>query len=689
MSFIYSSSVIGPGRLRSSSRGSAIVTVVLIVGLLMVASLAFLKRSSNFLSMGKLHKEAISVELQLNDAQVRAKNKLKRAVDGIILSGKLRFVNGPTYETFNNISNQYASNSLSFLQGLVKQQAYSGSGTLNSAHEFSNFDTAFPTSWTDLDTNDGQYFEVKYTFTPISMYSQNSPALLRFDYEYRIQARAYGQESFQKLESDDAGEISVELSGASFSQWTVFMNSMRNQNGSLLVFAGGNTSAQIQEVYAGPVHVNSTPYFYGHPVFTDVFTSTAATSSWVNYNVSGYSCCADFQGGSQGSVASISMPTQIFNTLRLAAGDTSNNAATNNTTVTNAELRGFLATHATGTVSSGSTALPGGIYIPVDNSTSLNPTGGIYVEGDAKVKMNVVQGSTDFNSTQWSQMQTAHKSCKFQKISVTSMTSGVAARDVYIADDPCDVTYVYNATTPASSPVVLNGRINGNLHVNGKIDELGGESRTRPAIATDFGFTVSAQKDVRIINDLQYEDVSYVTQAADGTQGSTTVADAYGSVGGSGISPTAQDIAPKISSDSHTILGIVSVSRNVMIHTSAPANINIQGAIFAGNSAAYNSSTGLGCGSSGANTQGCGFGYEAYSTATGMGAIKFLGSLAEYKDQTTGVLASPPRGYASRFYYDTRFRQKLMPPAFPISDSPNATAVIRPYKTFRISKATP
>lgn len=685
-------------QIRKSERGAAIIVISMLIMLMMIAGVMFLKRAGGFLAISGIKSDHLSAQYQMSAAYETAKSKLNRATvydvgtdKGMILNGRLHYADStaPTQETFNNLSNAYAANQLGFLKLLVNQQAYSGAGAFNSSHEFKDFATAFPTSWTDPNLSDDQYFEVKYTFTPLDMISQVSPQQLTFEYEYRLQVRAYGQKNFQTVGSEDAGIISISVQGAPFSQYAAFMNSMRNQNGSTLVFAGGNTSAQIQEVYGGRVHVNQTPYFYGHPTFSDLFTSSVASTSWVYYNATGYtgcpSQCPRFNGGSLGSVPSIPMPTQIFNTLRLAAGDTSTTAATNNAAVTNADINGFLANHADGTVPAGSSPLADGIYLPIDNPGAKNPTGGIYVQGDARVQLNVVQGSSDFNSTQWGQMSTSHQGCKFQKIAVTSMNATVHAKDIYIGDDPCEVTYVYDATNPSATPAVLNGRINGNLYVNGKIDQLGGASRTRPAIARDFGFTISALKDVRIINDLQYEDATYVPVASDGTLGTTTVATPTGQANSSGIQPTAQNLAAQIPSDSHTILGIISTSRNVLIHSSAPSNINLHAAIFAGNSAAYDSSTGLGCGTSGANTQGCGFGYEGWNTNTGMGSIKFLGSLSEFKDQTTGVLSTPPKGYASLYFYDVRLRSSLTPPAFPVTNTPQAYGTIKPFRTWRIS----
>jgi hypothetical protein len=682
-----------------SVKGSAVVVVTMLLMLMMVAGVVFMKRAGGYLILSGVKSDALSAQYQMEAAYETAKSKLSRAMvydattsKGVILNGRLRFADStaPSQETFNNLSNAYAANQLGFLKLLIEQQAYSGTGVRNTAHEFVSFATAFPTSWTDPNLNDNQYFEIKYTFTPIDMISQVSPQQLTFEYEYRLQVRAYGQKNYQTVGSEDAGILSINVTGAPFSQYAAFMNSMLNQNGSTLVFAGGNTSSQIQEVYGGRVHVNGTPNFYGHPTFSDMFTSATASTSWVYYNVTGYtSCptmCPNFNGGSQGGVSAISMPTQIFNTLRLAAGDTSPTAATNNTAVTNSDINGFLAYHANGSVTAGSAALADGIYVPIDNPSSKNPTGGIYIQGDARIQMNVVTGSSDFSAAQWSQMQASHQSCKFQKFAISSLTAGVHSRDIYVGDDPCNVTYVYDATDTSQAPAVLNARINGNLHVNGKIDQLGGASRTRPAVARDFGFTVSALKDVRIINDLQYEDATYVTVAADGTMGTTAVANPTGAVGGSGVQPTADHLAAQIPADSQTILGIISTQRNVVIHSSAPANINIHGAIFAGNSAAYNAATGVGCGAAGVSTQGCGFGYEGWNTNTGMGSIKFLGSMSEYKDQTTGVLSSPPKGYGSLYFYDARLRNTITPPAFPVTNTPNAVATVKPFRTWRISQ---
>lgn len=673
----------------SNQRGSAITTVLMLTALMLVVTVAFLKRSTIFSVISGIANDRLSSELQLSSAYESGMSKMRRALDSIVLIGKLQYVGGPSAETFTNISNQYAANQVSFLQHLVTSQAYSGAGALDSSSEFASFSTAFPTSFTDPNSNDGQYYELQYTFTPITMITELSPQKLTFEYEYRLQVRAYGQTRFQTQGSDDSGVIQIVVDGAPFSQYAQFMNSMLNQYGNLTVFAGGDTSSQVKEIFRGPVHVNSTPYFYGSPVFTDSFTSTAAEASWVQLTGTNYSGSASFQGTHSGGAATINYPSAIFNTVRLASGDTSSNAATNNNTVSNSDLRTFMAAHANGTLTSGTTAVPSGIYVPVNSAASLVPTGGVYVQGDANIVLDVVQGSSDFNTTQWNQMSSSHRSCKFQKISITPSTSGVTARDIYVGDDPCEVTYIYDATNTANTPVVLNGRINGNIHVDGAINQLGGASRTRPAIAQDFAYTISATKDVKIYNDIQYEDATYVSVDSSGNLGTTTVATPTGQYNGSGITPTSADIAATIDSESHTALGIISTQRNVLIHSSAPANLNVHAAIYAGNSAAYDSATGYGCGSSGSTTQGCGFGYESWTTATGKGQFKAFGSITQYKGQSLGVVSSTPTGYVSRIFYDSRLRQSIQPPGFPVSDAPRVTATLKPYRTWRVSQLSP
>ena len=668
----------------------SLVTLVILTGL----TLTFLKSSNLSLSLENLRYDKVSAQYQMETAMNIEEARLKRAISNIKLNGKLQYAGGPATENFTELSNLYVDPtndvengkilSKNFLVNAIESESFTSGGQPIAEHEFTDFATAFPSDWIDPNESDDSFYQVKYTFKPLPTRLQVSPAEIEFEYEYLVEVRAYGSVNYTEMQSELSGVIKVPLQNAPFSKWAIILNELKNQNGSTLVFAGGDTSEQFQEVYNGPVHVNGPGYFYGHPIFNDEFTSAAAYSSWYNWSVSGYTCCAIFNAGYQAGIPAVTFPTDFFNTLRLAAGDTSATAATNTATVDSTELEGLLAEHALGTLVGSVTT---GIYIPIDNQVSKNPDGGIYVEGDARVSLNVVQGLSDFSSDEWTNINVSHQSCKFQKIRIVSPTGAMTSRNIYIGDDPCEVTYVFDGDTLTNAPVVLASRLNGNVYVNGKIDVLGGESRTRPAIAQDFGFHITATKDVRIVNDLQYEDVEYHELNADGSSGAGVVATAWGEANSSGLDPTAEDLSPMISDESHTVLGVSSLYRNVLIHTNAPPNINLHLAVYAGNSNAFDAGTGLGCGIDTAAKRGCGYGYEAWNTALNMGSIKLLGSIAEFKDQTTGVLSNPPKGYEQLFSYDYRLRQNIQPPAFPISNDFDAFPRIVSFKAWRLQSA--
>ncbi len=100
--------------------------------------------------------------------------------------------------------------------------------------------------------------------------------------------------------------------------------------------------------------------------------------------------------------------------MRLAAGDTAAEAATNTTAATDAEVISWLSTHALGTIPGGTATLDNGIYVPTDGSG--NPRGGIYVQGDARIRLNVVQGAGDFDANYWANINPGDRGCKFQKL---------------------------------------------------------------------------------------------------------------------------------------------------------------------------------------------------------------------------------------------------------------------------------
>jgi hypothetical protein len=675
----------------SNKKGFALGLVIFAIAISLSLAVVFLNRSSINLSLTGVHSDSVVADLQMEAAYEEARGLLSQGVSEIRMDGAFQVhPDTPNTDSIQTLADVYGvslESSLNFLRHAVESQAIDASGDIDESHQFADFDAVFANDWTLFNLQNA-VMERRYTFTPrlpVTDLASGNPSIL-FQYAYTLEVRAYGGTNFSQSASQEKGMITIFLSRAPFSRFALFRSQNANQNGNILVFAGGDTSAQHRDIFSGPVHMNQAPRFHGAPIFADVFTSGAAKSTWAQTNGAGYSGSAVFMDQALGDQPQTDLPTEVSNVIRLAAGDPSPQAAYDTTDVTNNDLVDFLRESAGVTLPGTATSVPAGVYIPVDSQATLNPQGGIYVEGDSQIQLNVVQGETDFAAGRWSGIAAGDKSCKFQKIKIDHLGSASLSREIYVADDPCNSTYIFTSDA-AAVPQILPGRINGNLHVNGKIDRLGGESRNRPAIAQDFGFTISASKDVRIINDLQYEDVVYhAVDSSDGSMSASPVATPWASLDGSSQS-TDFGVAPKISDDSKTVLGILSTKRNVMLHIDAPANLNLHAAILAGNPEHFNSSTGLGCGANEANKKGCGFGNEGWQTKSGMGSFKFLGSISEYRSQSMGVTSNPPTGYQRRLMYDVRFLQDLTPPAYPLSTSLQAIARIENFRAWRLVQA--
>lgn len=689
------------------NRGSAMAVVIFAIAVSMVLSVAYLNRSSISLLVSGVRSDQLNAQYQMESAFELATARLARAVDpespdpvDMELIAKLPHINNSLDDTnYSSLVDVYANDTdsaMQYLKDQVRVQALDEENNLDQSHEFYDFNQAFPSQWEDIEAQSNQTMQVRYEFHPSEPVIQSDPySQIQFQYEYVIHVRAYGSDHFSESSSTETGLITIGLRQAPFSKYAMFRATNANQNDWLLVFAGGDSADEVQEIFEGPVHVNDQPFFWGSPTFMGLFTSTAPKEDWWEGSGPDYSGEPEYLGGWVESVDPIEMPTELANTTRLAAGDPDPAASVNTDPVTDSELEDFLEYYADGNLSG---SVSPGVYIPVDDPIDSRPTGGIYVEGDAEVWLNVLEGNEDFPNTYWQHIDSDHRECKFQKIGVKSLEDSNENRDIFIGDDPCEVTYVFREGQ--SSPAELPRRLNGNVHVNGKIDKLGGESRTRPAVAQDFGFNISAKKNIRIYNDIQYEDALYVGMTEEGEPNGVPVANPWGEINASGYEPTSEDIFPTIDEDSKTVLGIMSTDRNVVTYFDhsydpdnpdstkhAPKNLNVHAAIYAGNSNAYDPTTELGCGE---EHPGCGFGNEGYSEYIedigGQGSLKFLGSIAEYRSQTVGVITSAnPGGYARRYTYDTRLLRDLTPPGFPLSTTIEAYPKIEPFKVWRLA----
>src|SRR5690606_11319111 len=115
--------------------GSALLTAIGIITLLMVVSVAFLSRSVNFLSIMGIGVDKTSTQYTAEAAYQIAMAKLERGIEEFTLDSRLTFLNGgPTSIGFDDLSETYAGsldNALTFLRHAVESQAYDSGGTVD------------------------------------------------------------------------------------------------------------------------------------------------------------------------------------------------------------------------------------------------------------------------------------------------------------------------------------------------------------------------------------------------------------------------------------------------------------------------------------------------------------------------------------------------------------------------------
>jgi len=130
-------------------RGNAVVLVTIFVAMMMGLSIVFFKKSSGRMDQTSNYLDNKDAQYDVEAAHSLAVAKLERALGDVDLLGRLRYVGGPTLETFNNLSNAYATDTttaMEFLRDAFESQSYSAAGVQSSTHEFRSFATAFPST---------------------------------------------------------------------------------------------------------------------------------------------------------------------------------------------------------------------------------------------------------------------------------------------------------------------------------------------------------------------------------------------------------------------------------------------------------------------------------------------------------------------------------------------------------------
>jgi hypothetical protein len=645
-----------------SRRGASSLIVIILLFLIGLASLGYISRANQSMSLTQIYSETAETEDALSAAYQKITEKLKRATESVELNGSLLRINPKLRsEKFYNISEAYKKNEYQFLKDIVEAQAISPNGSTEQTHEFANFKEAFPTKWSPTQI-DKQNYEIKYRFLAKPLQYDSSSSSLKFDYHYKVQLRKTQKSSALQTKSHKSGFISISLRGAAFSSWLLFQSETRSPRGNNFYYVGGDKNTS-RDVFYGPVHSNARPNFYGSPVFYDRFSSGVKSKIWNMVKSASDNQQPDFKSEVlDGRDYFIQMPQQLRYLANQAIGNE------------NMEI----AHHSHGTLEK-QNHIPAGVYIPVHDSDSKRMSAGVYVSGDAEIQMNVAQKASELASKQRKEIHPEHQNCKFQVIEIKSIAKRETSKTILTSPEDCETTYVIS--TQGEEPTkILKGKFNGHLFVEGSIQKLGGLKRNSPSIAKDFALTIAAAKSIYINNDLQYEDAVYVEANKDNTPSTSLAATVYGEMNNSGLKNTDPQVIPQISTSSKTVLGLVSLYRNVMVHKDAPQNLNIHAAIYAGNSQRYNPTVDRGCGT---NYAGCGFG--AVFSKENKGKLKLLGSIAEHRPQRIGQ-PQHNRGYQRSYTYDSRFKQRIAPPGYVISNKLQAYGSINPTKEWRLSQ---
>lgn len=361
--------------------------------------------------------------------------------------------------------------------------------------------------------------------------------------------------------------------------------------------------------YDGPVQINKNWMFAGSPVFSmgaktaastvKMRTCNGRTASWDAVAKQATNCTTPNWGGYglQYNAPEIQLPQNSFSQARASLGLSA-------TVLTNPSRSERCV--ALGITSCTTTQPAAGVYLP--NPANGNKAG-IYVQGNAEVRLSVQNGNQIYTIVQGNQTTTI---------------------SVAYPNGPTVVTRP-DGTTETRSNYVPNGQ----LFVQGSITSLKGPARTGalpnplpannavppqipPAIASESQLNIAAATDIVVQGDLTYQTNPITTPSA------------------------------------NNILGLIAGSGSVRVGPSAPNDLYMHGALLAG-----------------ANGQG--FKVDNYDSGNPRGSIHLLGSLAESKEPPRGRAGfasngtvTIQNGYGDAFNFDQRFISGAKsPPFFP------------------------
>jgi Tfp pilus assembly protein PilX len=498
---------------RKSDRGVALVTTLLLLGLLSVMTLGMvIATNSDTLINGyyrNFRSAFYAADSGLNVARQSMLNQLTAAVPS----------------TFSTTAQPISASAAAAISAGILSSYGSTYASLNAGQAATSWPGAFEISAATLALGNCTVIGGGGTC------DAPTGAVTGYHYIYNYTLSAVGQaRGSQQTKLDDSGSfvVNVDLDGSttassSFAAWGTFIDSY---NICSALFVPGTIT--------GPVFTNDAWTFgdTGSYIFTDSVGSASAEAGYYftktnpqsciqsptpSYKYKGKTISPTFQNGLNLGQPAVPLPANDYSQKRAIL----DGLGTSSTDPSNAEMNAALkkadgSAWPTGGASSG-------VYVPysVDSSTGAKSFtgGGIYVQGDATVTLAAATESGTGHSLQ-----------------VFNITQGSGAGAV-TTTVTLDLTG--NTTTIADSSGASSGAISGlpqNLvnsppsegamvYVNGSITSLSTQSGQSAAIQDSSAVTITAASDVAITGDVKYktEPVTLTQNEIPGTPADTLI----------------------------------------------------------------------------------------------------------------------------------------------------------------------
>ena len=410
----------------------------------------------------------------------------------------------------------------------------------------------------------------------------------------------------KRINRASPGQVYIDIQRKSLSYYGQFFNKWPG-----VYMTGG-------EVSDGPFHSNEPikllKYNGTYPHFLDADVSIVGSETQTWNGSSGYGRPATsaeksqtFLGGEPRFEAeTIGLPKNPYSLQRAAMGtdatDTESAVSKNETT----------AAYGKDLTGSGSNQ---GIYYSSGTSTTSNTgtafAGGIYVNGDAEVKLSTESGNQVITVTQ-NGVPTTFKKSSTGTWSVTELAA---------SDPVCDWQgkgkkreWVCQPGQTTTKTKQLSNDFNGAIFVNGSVTSLGGDGSNTPDIAADSQITLAATGDVTVTDSYTYTD------------------------------------DPLTKPDAQNVFGLLTTSGNIIADGPTNQDLIMSGSLMAA---------------------GKGKGVTANIVPKGSVSgrypqMKIIGG--QIVDSAL-VTEGTNLGYKTNFVYDKRLRNLVAPPFFPIEQS--------------------